>query len=161
MISSRQGGFMTQTLIETLIDLETMTEVQLSPDGEQVVYVQWKTFRADKDSPFEKTIFIADAAIGKARPLTGSKTGTNDQPRWSPDGSKIAFISNRADHGEMQLYLLDLNGGEAQAITDLRGKVSEPKWAADGKSIAFLYDGTLDPQKYVEPDPVVVDASTR
>jgi Tol biopolymer transport system component len=57
----------------------------------------------------------------------------------------------------MQLYIIDLNGGEAQRLTDLRGSVSDPAWLPSGKAITFLYDGTLDAEKAPDPDPIVVD----
>jgi dipeptidyl aminopeptidase/acylaminoacyl peptidase len=147
--------------IEELVDLEHPSEVQLSPDGARVAFVRGKANKADADASFQKTIHLVDVSTGSTRPLTAPNTGANDQPRWSPDSRRLAFVSNRANIAETQLYLLDLDGGEAQPLTDLRGEVDEPKWAADGRSIAFLYDGTLDPVKQPDPDPIVVDEGTR
>jgi dipeptidyl aminopeptidase/acylaminoacyl peptidase len=120
-----------------------------------------KHHRADKDSPFEKTIHLIEVASRATRALTQSGSGANHQPRWAPDSRRLAFISNRADRHEAQLYLIDINGGEARALTDLRGVVGDPKWSADGRSIAFLYNGTLEPNKRPDPDPIVVDAAPR
>lgn len=147
--------------IEYLVDLEHPSDVRLSPDGAYVAYVLGKSHRADKDSPYQKTIHLIEVATRADRPLTAENTGANQQPRWSPDSRQLAFVSNRADRAEAQLYVIGVDGGEAQALTDLRGVVDAPRWSADGRSIAFLYNGTLDPAKYGEPDPLVVDAAPR
>ena len=102
---------------------------------------------------------MVEVATRKVRAFSGKNTGTNDQPRWSPDSQQLAFVSNRVNRDEKQLYLIDIDGGEAQALTDLRGCVDAPHWSADGCSIAFLYSGTLDPESSPDPDPVVVDAN--
>jgi dipeptidyl aminopeptidase/acylaminoacyl peptidase len=61
----------------------------------------------------------------------------------------------------MQLYLLDVSGGEAQALTNLRGGVDVPQWSPDGCWIAFLYQGTLDPRFSGAADPIVMDENPR
>jgi dipeptidyl aminopeptidase/acylaminoacyl peptidase len=61
----------------------------------------------------------------------------------------------------MQLLVIDLDGGEAQPLTDLRGEVHTPVWMPDGSAILFLYHGTLDKQKLPEPDPIVQDTQPR
>lgn len=145
------------TLIEALLDMQHPSEVQLAPDGTQVAFVLGKGNKADGDTPFEKTIYLVDVKTREKRRLTGTHTLTNDQPRWSPDGTRLAFVSNRVNGKEMQLYVLDVRGGEAQALTDLRGRVDQPQWSADGKRVAFLYNGNLDAEKAPEPDPLVMD----
>src|SRR4030095_15956463 len=64
----------------------------------------------------------------------GDKSSTN--PKWSPDGSMIAFTSNRKDNRN-QLYLLRIAGGEAEQITDGKGSVGDFEWSPSGKSIAY------------------------
>src|SRR5262245_61475267 len=64
----------------------------------------------------------------------GDKSSTN--PKWSPDGNWIAFTSNRKDN-KNNLYLLSLNGGEAEALTDVKSGVTNFEWSPDGRSIAF------------------------
>jgi dipeptidyl aminopeptidase/acylaminoacyl peptidase len=144
--------------IEALVDLDQLSEVQLSPDGEHVAFVLGKSHKPHKDKPTQKAIRIIEVSSRKMRSFTGSDSATNDLPRWSPDSQRLAFVSNRANPQEMQLYLIDLHGGEAQALTDLRGKVDAPKWSPDGCWVAFLYSGTLDKEKRPDPDPIVVDA---
>nr|MDQ3042042.1 S9 family peptidase [Acidobacteriota bacterium] len=57
-------------------------------------------------------------------------------PKWSPDGNWLAFTSNRKDN-KNNLYLLRLNGGEAEPLTDLKGNVSNFDWSPDGNQIAY------------------------
>lgn len=148
-------------LINALLDVLQPTDVQLSPDGQQAVFVLGTNNKPDKDSPARKALHSVEIASGKTRLLTGSPQATNDNPRWSPDGQRLIFTSNREDQAEKQLYLLDMEGGEAQALTDLRGVVDLPLWLPDGQSVAFVYSGTLDKDKTPPADPVVVDAEPR
>lgn len=142
-----------------LLDFESLSEVALSPNGKWVAFVRGKSNKPDKDTPFQKAIHLIDIDTRQTQLIPGTDSGTNDQPCWSPDGSRLAFVSNRDNADESQLYLYDLTSEKSQRLTDLRGKVDTPKWLPDGCSISFLYDGTSDPQKRPEPDPVVVDES--
>lgn len=143
--------------IEQLVDLEHPSDVQLSPDGALVAFVRGKGCDPDKDTPAPRAIYLLNVESGEGQIFTGSNTGTNDQPRWSPDGKRLAFVSNRTNSEEAQLFVIERHGGEAQALTDLRGSIIAPQWSPDGCWIAFLYSGTLDRQKPPEADPLVVD----
>src|SRR5213076_701160 len=59
----------------------------------------------------------------------------SQSPAWSPDGSRLAFISDRTD--KRQLYLIDPRGGEADALTSLEDGITSFAWSPDGKSIAY------------------------
>ncbi|HEU4933092.1 MAG TPA: S9 family peptidase, partial [Pyrinomonadaceae bacterium] len=80
-------------------------------------------------------IWMANLATKQSTQLTfGDKSSTN--PKWSPDGNWIAFTSNRKDNRN-NLYLLSLNGGEAEPLTDGKSAVINFNWSPDGRSIAF------------------------
>ena len=53
----------------------------------------------------------------------------NSSPRWSPCGTQISFISDRQDKN--QLYILSLEGGEAQKVTSVKNGVSDYAWSPD------------------------------
>lgn len=145
--------------IDSALDVLHPRDVQLSPDGTHVAFVLASGNRRDAANPPEKSIQLINVASGVQHPLTGSGMRTNEAPRWSPDSRRLAFVSNRLDADEMQLFLIDIDGGEAQALTNLRGAVSEPTWTPDGQAIAFLFDRTDALDKTPAPDPIVVDAS--
>ena len=64
-------------------------------------------------------------------------TKSESAPRWSPDGKKLLFLSNR-DGDEQQIYILRMEGGEAAQLTKGKASASEPAWSPDGKAIAYL-----------------------
>ena len=124
---------------EDLYRLRFVHEVRLSPDGLQVVF---SVTQADGDANRNRTALWLASSDGSApaRQLTsGERRDTG--PRWSPDGSKIAFLSDRGkEKAKAQLYVLDLSGGEAQPLTsDADATAAEAAWSPDGTQIAFLY----------------------
>jgi Tol biopolymer transport system component len=71
--------------------------------------------------------------------LTYSGAGEfNVQPTWSPDHSKIAFVSNRSG-GNVDLYVMHADGSMVQRLTDNPGEDSQPAWSPDGSRIAFVH----------------------
>ncbi|MFQ5512383.1 MAG: S41 family peptidase [Candidatus Krumholzibacteriia bacterium] len=97
----------------------------LSPKGKRALFAA----RGD--------IFTAPIEKGPTRNLTNSSSAHDKWPRWSPDGKKIAFISDRS--GEEELYVVNQDGsGEVERLTDNGGEMRYlPVWSPDGKRIAF------------------------
>lgn len=120
---------------ETHLKFKAVGTPRVSPDGKRVVYtVNEAVMTADK-SEFVTQIWMADLATKQKVQLTfGDKSSTN--PKWSPDGNWIAFTSNRKDNRN-NLYLLSLNGGEAEPLTDGKSAVINFAWSPDGRSLAF------------------------
>jgi tricorn protease len=118
--------------------------VNLSPKGERALFAA----RGD--------IFSAPIEKGPTRNLTDSSGAHDKWPSWSPDGSQIAFISDKS--GEEELYLISQDGSKpAEQITNGGSAMRyQPEWAPDGKRIAFsdkdgkLYVLTLADRKIVE-----------
>ncbi|HET6803151.1 MAG TPA: S9 family peptidase [Casimicrobiaceae bacterium] len=87
----------------------------------------------------------------KPRRLT---TGDKDSdPRWSPDGSRIAFTAKRKDDAEAQIYVIAPDGGEATRLTKVATGASAIKWFPDGRRIAFV--------SWVWPDLTTLAAQAR
>jgi len=104
----------------------------LSPKGERALFVA----RGD--------VFTAPIEKGAVRNLTNSSNAHDKFAEWSPDGAKIAFISDM--DGEDELYLINQDGtGKAEELTHgLHAMLNKPTWAGDGKRIAFSdKDGKL------------------
>jgi len=87
---------------------------------------------------------------------TGLTNLTNDAggdfaPSWSPDGTKILFVSDR--DGDADIYVMDADGGNVMQLTDDPGTDQQPAWSADGTSIAFLTDREGNGELYtMHPD---------
>ena len=121
---------------ELLYDIEQITDLQMSPDGRHVVY---SVLRVDRKSEKKYSdLWVAATRGGKPRQFTFGNYN-DSMPRWSPDGSQIAFLSNRGDEQQTQIYLLPFAGGEAQPLTDLKGAIQGMKWSPDGRRLALLF----------------------
>src|SRR2546427_8348793 len=66
-------------------------------------------------------------------------------PRWSPDASQIAYLSNR-NQGSSQVYLLPCNGGEPRQLTSLARGASDTRWSPTGDRLLVIGDVTVDPR---------------
>ncbi len=116
---------------DDMIKMHRVSEPQISPDGKWVAYT---VGTPDMDSNRNVTnIWIVSTAGGATSQLTQS--GHDSLPVWSPDGKTLAFLSSRG--GDSQVYLLSLEGGEAQRLTKLSTGADLVKWSPDGKTIAF------------------------
>ncbi len=116
---------------DDLIHMHRVGEAQVSPDGKWVAYtLATPDLEANRNA---SNIWIAPVEGGTSLQLTQS--GHDSSPVWSPDGKTIAFLSSRS--GSSQVYLLSMEGGEAQPITHLSTGADIVKWSPDGKTIAF------------------------
>lgn len=111
------------------------TEVRLSPDGARVAWTAAPYGREGKHP--ESAIWVATTGeASSARRWT--RGGADTLPRWSPDGSRLAFCSDRAERGTAGLYVLDVAGGEARPVLVRRRSVATYAWAPDSRSLAVL-----------------------
>ncbi len=119
---------------EDLYDVVWASDPRLSPDGKTVAYAVDSIDR--EENTYRSAIWVA-AVDGSSPPrrLTAGKKA-DGLPRWSPDGTHIAFTSNR-DGDHKQLYVLPLDGGEPLCLTDLEEDVERPVWSPDGTRLAF------------------------
>jgi dipeptidyl aminopeptidase/acylaminoacyl peptidase len=106
----------------------------LSPDGSLAVYVLSETVRDGEKEKQALSIWAVGTDGGKARRLTYG-TGNDYNPRFARGGEEILFVSTRAERA--QIYRLRIDGGEAEALTDLEQGVSAFEVSPDGRSIAF------------------------
>lgn len=138
-------------------DYATMPQVSAprwSPDGKQIAYVVTKADLSKTISTYDSDLWLIDADGRNDRRLTFT-TNADFRPRWSPDGTRIAFLSDRG--GRNAVYVLDARGGEAKALTNEPTPLREFEWSPDGKQIAFtrIDEGTG------EGEPRVVGENTR
>ncbi len=120
--------------VDDLFAFKRVADPQISPDGKLVAYaVTTVDLAANKSS---SAIWVAPTDKGEPRQLTNVAGKKDRRPRWSPDGKKILFESNRS--GESQLWVIDLSGGEARQATTISSGAENGIWSPDGKQIAFV-----------------------
>ncbi len=133
--------------LDDYLALKSVGDPQLSPDGKWVVYTV--TEYSLKDNRGTARVWLADAATGQAREVTAGP-GSDRQPRWSPDGRTLAFVSTRQNGP--QVWLLPIAGGEARRVTNLPDGVSDPVWLSDGKGLLVTSDVKWPPPADQEID---------
>jgi dipeptidyl aminopeptidase/acylaminoacyl peptidase len=118
-----------------LTRLRFVSDPQISPDGTRVAFVV-TTLSEDSDQ-YVANIWVLDTAGGEPRPFTtGPKRDT--KPRWSPDGTRLAFLSERQGHAKGQVYVMPSAGGEATRLTALPNGVASHVWSPDGTCLALV-----------------------
>ncbi|HEV7716783.1 MAG TPA: DPP IV N-terminal domain-containing protein, partial [Steroidobacteraceae bacterium] len=126
-----------------LFGLQWATDPQIRPDGRMVAYV-----RASHDvmtDQVRRALWLVDAETGTQTPLV-SGPGSHFSPRWSPDGTRLAYVSS-AEGGRSQLFVRWLQTGQSSRIADLTDAPDELAWSRDGKSIAFTMFTPDDPMQ--------------
>lgn len=119
--------------VEDLYKIRNVEEPRISPDGKWIAYVRVDVDKVTND--YKRNIWLIPASGGEPLQLT---RGEKDfQPRWSPDGSTLAFTSARG--GKPQIFLLPvaMPGGEARTLTSMPNGATSPEWSPDGTRIAF------------------------
>ncbi len=119
-----------------MIKYKRVTSPVLSAVGDWVAYTVATPQTEGEKSEFNSQIWLAksDGSQPPRQVTRHEKQATS--PAFSPDGKYLSFISARVD-AKAQIYLLPLDGGEAQALTKEKGSVSSYAWSDDGKRIAF------------------------
>ena len=116
-----------------LFSLEVAADPQISPDGSRIAYVRRSgDIMTDRMRP---AIWLVDTRTGEQMPLAAGP-GAHTQPRWSPDGKRLAFVST-AEGGTAQLFVRWMDSGEAVRITGLPDSPSSIAWSPDGRRIAY------------------------
>lgn len=118
--------------VDDLLAVKGVSDPQVSPDGKLVVYVVSELDRATEKS--NSDLYLIPSGGGEPRRLT-TATGSDNHPRWSPDGRSIAFLSTRG--GSAQVWLLPVDGGEARPLSKLPVDVAGPIWSPRGDRVAF------------------------
>ena len=117
---------------EQAIARRQLSDVRISPDGQRVCFVVSDPL---KGATRARHIWMLNVRSRELRRFTNSSK-SEYSPRWSRDGNKLAFLSDREDSS--QIYLMPADGGEAMRLTEAKNAVRSFEWAPDGKQISFL-----------------------
>ena len=117
---------------ETFMDMESVSNPSISPDGRQIVFT--RTWVDKVKDEYRSNLWIVDVDGTRIRELT-SGSWRDSAPVWSPDGKRIAFLSDR--DGTTQLHVLWVDTREVAQLTHLERAPGSLQWSPDGKKIAF------------------------
>lgn len=122
--------------IETadIAGLRFVSDPRISPDGSRIAYVVTEMLL--DENRYRSRIWLKDASTDRALIKLTRGTGKDTSPRWSPNGEALAFLTDR--WGQTQIAMINLAGGEAQQITDLKDGVQEFEWTSSGRGFLFL-----------------------
>jgi dipeptidyl aminopeptidase/acylaminoacyl peptidase len=117
---------------ETFMDMENVSNASISPDGTRIVFSrEWVDKQKDQS---RSSIWIVDVDGSRPRELTGG-SWRDSAPVWSPDGKRIAFLSDRT--GNTQLHVMWADTREVAQLTHVERSPSNLQWSPDGKQLAF------------------------
>jgi len=115
--------------LESLVRIPQVFQFDLSPDGSKVAFAWNKEDKID--------IFVKNLKSDEVYKLTeGSESAL--EPRWSPDGEKIAYVSDRSGDENFDILVIPADGGEPTRLTDDLYDNHNPQWTPDGKWIVFV-----------------------
>ncbi|MGE5193252.1 MAG: prolyl oligopeptidase family serine peptidase [Deltaproteobacteria bacterium] len=133
-----------------VFELEHASDPQISPDGGRIAYVR-NSLDLMKDRP-RSELWRVNVDGAEHRPVV---TGPHDvlHPRWSPDGTRLAYVSKEASAGPAQIYCRWMSSGETARLTHLADVPDHLIWSPDGRSIAFVMLVPDSPKPLVELPP--------
>jgi dipeptidyl aminopeptidase/acylaminoacyl peptidase len=134
--------------------LEYADDPQISPDGRRIVYVRMGfDIRTDQA---RASLWSIDADGGNHRPLRADRESSGS-PRWSPDGTRIAYVADA--EGSPQLFVRFMDSGQTALISDLTEAPGGLAWSPDGRWIAFTMLVPEEKKPLAEPPSAPEDAS--
>ncbi len=119
---------------ETFFEMESVGNPAISPDGKQIIFT--RTWVDKMNDRYSSNLWIVDVEGKRVRELTHGNW-RDFSPVWSPDGKRIAFLSER--DGSTQIHVMWIDTREVAQLTHLERAPSNIVWSPDGKKIAFTY----------------------
>lgn len=135
--------------------LQNIGDPQISPEGNWVAYTlsSVDSVKNRRNSDLWMVSWDGKESIQ----LTHTPDGES-QPRWSPDGKYLSFVSSRNGLTSSQIWVMDRRGGEAKQLTDIKkGDLTDYAWSPDGKKILLSIRNAADTSKSKTPKPIVID----
>ena len=118
--------------MDSFMEMETVSSPEISPDGRQVIFSRGFIDKINDQS--QSNLWIVDTEGERVRELTHGNW-RDSSPVWSPDGKRIAFLSDR--DGTRQIHVMWMDTREVAQLTHLTEGASNLSWSPDGKKLAF------------------------
>jgi dipeptidyl aminopeptidase/acylaminoacyl peptidase len=130
---------------------QAVSDLKIAPDGAAVAYL---VTSYDQESDASKgALWLADWAGEQSVQLTRGESVS--EPRFSPDGRYVSFLSARPAGGTAQLWVLDRRGGEPRQLSHCSGEVTSYAWSPDARQVVLVMHAAEDAKS---PKPQVIDA---
>jgi TolB protein len=118
-----------------------------SPDNQVIAYTSWRPSSAGNFGVFQDIILSYIQVGQRTTPANGSPDRQNYLPAWAPDGSKLAFTSNR--DGNPEIYVMNKDGSGLRRMTNSPAIDVSPTWSPTGNQLAWVSDRTGQPKIYL------------
>jgi len=130
--------------LESLLELKTIADPQMTADGSKAAYVV-RTVNMERNG-YDQTIWIVAAGVSEPKRLSVSHF-SDSRPRWSKDGRRLAFISSR--DGNAQIYISDTLDGHPRRVTNSPTSISYFKWSPNNEEFGYLAADDLTEEEKV------------
>jgi len=124
---------------EDLYNMKALASCEISPNGDSVIF---SVNRIEKKTEEKySNIWISDVRTSRSHQFTHGDH-VDILPVWSPDGKYIAFLSNRKDENQFQIFIIPFRGGESRPVTQLKGQFGGIAWSPDSRKLLFQFQKT-------------------
>jgi len=136
---------------DDLLGVRSASDVALSPEGTQIAFTLSDNWISGTKNP-RSAIWVVPASGGAPTPITGGPQ-CDRLPRWSPDGKRLAFLSDRTEPaaGTLRLHIYALATGRIEAVACPAGSVKDFQWSTSGKELAVLLEPKSDEPNGTDP----------
>jgi len=123
---------------EQLLNIEQVRTVDLSPDGKLAAYTVSRNRTLDEDAGGAwSNLYVVDLKEGTVRPFVTGEVSVGTV-RFSPDGKYLSFTTSRGNDAKTQVWVMPVDGGEAQVATDSPTGVGGYDWSPDGTALYYI-----------------------
>lgn len=121
---------------EQIINHKAPEGARISPDGTRILFTLRPASKSGEHP--ESAIWAVNFESGEPFQFS-TGVAEDENPQWSPDGSQIAFLSDRAERGKTSVYVMPAAGGEAVRVFDQQGEMGGLSWSPDGSALAVAF----------------------